>query len=124
MPFTICKEFTFAAAHFIAGHPGKCRNMHGHNYRTRVIVAADELDELGMVVDFAKLKRLIQDVMGRFDHGVINEMAPFDRLPSSAENLAKYGFEGIAAGFASDERVRVVRVEIWESNRSYAAYEP
>lgn len=124
MPFTICKDFTFAAAHFIAGHPGKCSNLHGHNYRARVIVAADALDTLGMVVDFAHLKRLMEDVFGRFDHAVINEMPPFDATPPSAENLALYGFEGIAAGLSGDPRVRVTRVEVWENDRSYAAYEP
>ena len=45
---TIFKDFTFAAAHAIRGHTRGCQNLHGHNYRVRVHLKAERLDELGM----------------------------------------------------------------------------
>ena len=51
---TVFKDFTFAAAHAIRGHTRGCQNLHGHNYRVRVHLAAGRLDELGMVLDFAE----------------------------------------------------------------------
>ena len=123
MPYTICKEFDFAAAHFIPDHPGKCRNMHGHNYRVRVFVTAKALDPLGMVVDFSLIKAHLKEVAGRFDHQVINELPPFDQMNPTAELLSEHLFQGLAERL-DDERVSVRRLEVWETPTSCAIYEP
>ena len=87
---TICKDFTFAAAHAIRGHTGGCENLHGHNYRVRVYLRARRLDSLGMVLDFADLKAIMQEVLGPFDHRVLNEVKPFDERNTTAELLAQH----------------------------------
>jgi 6-pyruvoyltetrahydropterin/6-carboxytetrahydropterin synthase len=127
--FTVFKDFTFSAAHSIRGHTRGCENLHGHNYRVRVHVAASELDELGMVVDFADLKAIAQEVLGPFDHRVINEIPPFDQVNTTAELLARHVFEEVgrrlgAERFGAEGRVRVSRVEVWENDTSCAIYEP
>ena len=120
--FSVCKEFRFAAAHQIRGHRGGCENLHGHSYRVRVWVEAAELDGLGMVVDFADLKRVMEEVLGPFDHRFLNEVPPFDRRNTTAELLAQHAFSEIAARL-DDERVRVSRVEVWESDSAFASFE-
>ncbi len=131
--FTIFKDFTFAAAHFIRGHTGGCENLHGHNYRVRVYVMAEELDELGMVVDFADLKAVMSEVLNPFDHRVINEIPPFTERNTTAELFSEYVYERVNAGLGrrlaeelgdNPDRVRVARVEVWENDRSCAVYEP
>lgn len=124
--FTIFKDYTFAAAHVIRGHQGKCRFMHGHNYRVRVHVSASELDDIGMVVDFADLKKHVHDVLGPFDHQVINEIPPFDERNTTAELLSQYAFEEVDRRLVEAEggRVRATRVEVWENDSSCAIYEP
>ncbi len=119
--FTVFKDFTFAAGHAIRGHRGGCQNLHGHNYRVRVHVAAAALDELGMVIDFADLKRILSEVVGRFDHAVINDLPPFDVRNTTAELLSQYVFEEVAARLPAGRTVR--RVEIWETETSCAIYE-
>jgi 6-pyruvoyltetrahydropterin/6-carboxytetrahydropterin synthase len=119
MTYTVAKDFTFAAAHFIRGHQGGCQNLHGHNYRVRIHVAAEELDELGMVVDFAEIKRGAQELLGPFDHAVINEIPPFDVLNTTAELLAGHLLERFAQQL-DDARVRVVRIDVWETDTSCA----
>ena len=121
--FTISKDYTFAAAHVIRGHQGKCRFMHGHNYRVRVHVAARELDDIGMVVDFADLKAVVAEVLDPFDHQVINEVPPFDERNTTAELIAGYVGEEIGRRLA-DPRVSVRRVEVWENRDSCAIFEP
>jgi 6-pyruvoyltetrahydropterin/6-carboxytetrahydropterin synthase len=133
---TIFKDYSFAAAHAIRGHTGGCENLHGHNYRVRVHLRARQLDALGMVLDFADLKALLQEVLGPFDHRVINEVPPFDQRNTTAELLAQYVYEevskkvaGAHEGEAGDEgddgqRAWVARVEVWENDTSCAAYEP
>jgi 6-pyruvoyltetrahydropterin/6-carboxytetrahydropterin synthase len=123
----ISKDFTFAAAHAIRGHTRGCQNLHGHNYRVRVHLAATELDELGMVLDFADLKAIVQEILAPFDHRVINEVPPFDQRNTTAERLSEYVFAEVAArlaGRGERERVRVARVEVWENDTACAVYEP
>jgi 6-pyruvoyltetrahydropterin/6-carboxytetrahydropterin synthase len=119
---TISKDFTFAAAHSIRGHTGGCENHHGHNSRVRVLVEAERLDGLGMVVDFADLKALMAEILGPFDHRVINEIPPFDRTNTTAELLSEHVFRRMAERL-DDDRVRVRRVEVWENDTSCARFE-
>jgi 6-pyruvoyltetrahydropterin/6-carboxytetrahydropterin synthase len=120
---TICKDFTFAAAHAIRGHTRGCQNLHGHNYRVRVHLRAERLDELGMVLDFADLKAMMEEIVGPFDHAVINDIAPFDRRNTTAELLSQFVYEEVEQRLAAQERVRVARVEVWENDTSCAIYE-
>lgn len=121
---TVFKDFQFAAAHAIRGHTRGCENLHGHNYRVRVHVAADQLDELGMVLDFADLKEVVQEVLGPFDHRVINDIPPFDKRNTTAELLAEFVYQEVERRLAATERVRVARVEVWENDTACAVYEP
>jgi 6-pyruvoyltetrahydropterin/6-carboxytetrahydropterin synthase len=134
---TIFKDFTFAAAHAIRGHTRGCQNLHGHNYRVRVHLGADRLDALGMVLDFADLKAIVQEILTPFDHHVINEVPPFDERNTTAELLSAYFFAEVEAGLrrfahagdtdtgdAAGRGVRVIRIEVWENDSSCAVYEP
>ncbi len=133
---TIFKDFSFAAAHAIRGHTRGCQNLHGHNYRLRVHLTAERLDALGMVLDFADLKAIVQEILAPFDHHVINEVPPFDQRNTTAELLSAYFFTEVearlvrfAATHAAEAEdagrgVRVIRVEVWENDSSCAVYEP
>jgi len=120
--FTIFKDVTFAAAHAIRGHTRGCERLHGHNYRVRVHLRAAELDELGMVLDFVDLKAILAEVLGPFDHRVINDVPPFDERNTTAERLAEYVHDEVSRRIDGD-RVTVARVEIWENESSCAMFE-
>jgi 6-pyruvoyltetrahydropterin/6-carboxytetrahydropterin synthase len=120
---TIFKDFSFSAAHAIRGHTRGCQNLHGHNYRVRVHLKAERLDELGMVLDFADLKQMMQEIVGPFDHQVINEIPPFDQRNTTAELISQYVFEKVAHCLEGQERVRVAKVEVWETETSCAIFE-
>jgi len=122
--YTIFKDFTFSAAHAIRGHTRGCENLHGHNYRVRVHLRAERLDALGMVLDFADLKVMAQEILGPFDHRVINDIPPFDERNTTAELFSQYVFEEMARRLADHERVRVCRVEVWENDTACAIFEP
>ena len=121
---TIFKDFTFSAAHAIRGHTRGCENLHGHNYRVRVHLRAEQLDELGMVLDFTDLKAILQEVLGPFDHRVINDIPPFDWRNTTAELLGQYVYEEVGSRLAGQSRVWVARVEVWENETACATYEP
>ncbi|MFN7941961.1 MAG: 6-carboxytetrahydropterin synthase QueD [Thermoanaerobaculia bacterium] len=119
--FTVFKDYTFAAAHAIRGHTRGCQNLHGHNYRVRVVVEAAALDGLGMVIDFADLKAILEQVVGPFDHRVINEIPPFTARNTTAELLAEYVHDEVDRRLPAGRRVR--RVEVWETETSCAVHE-
>ncbi|MBI4608943.1 MAG: 6-carboxytetrahydropterin synthase QueD [Candidatus Rokubacteria bacterium] len=65
-------EFTFDAAHRILGHPGKCAFLHGHTYHLEVTVGAENLDRLGMIIDFDDLRTIVRKaVLDQWDHATL-----------------------------------------------------
>lgn len=119
--FEISREDSFSGAHRLRGYQGKCESMHGHNWRVKVFVGAEELDELGMVIDFHVLGKQLGETLNAVDHKDLNEVPPFDEINPSSENMAKYIFEEISRRVNSD-RARVTKVKVWETDRSCATY--
>ncbi len=121
--YEVAKDFVFSAAHQIRLHPGKCERLHGHNWRVRVHARSSELNRLGMVVDFADLQRIVADLCARFDHRNVNEVAPFDEVNTTAENLARFFYDEANRRLEREAgRVRVSKVEVWENEGSLAVY--
>ena len=120
--FEISVEDTFAAGHALRGYRGKCERVHGHNYKVQVSVEGAELDAAGLLMDFVELKRLLHGVMDRLDHEFLNDVAPFDAVNPTAENMAKYFHDEIARDLPPD--VRLIYVKIWETDTSTATYRP
>jgi 6-pyruvoyltetrahydropterin/6-carboxytetrahydropterin synthase len=122
--FEITVEDTFAAGHFLRDYKGKCEKPHGHNYKVRVTMHGRELDRAGLLVDFKDLREVMRAVIERLDHQMINELAPFTRVNPSAENLAKYFYEETNANLtrATNGRVKVKDVTIWETDTTTATY--
>ena len=44
----------FSAGHRVVGHEHRCRFLHGHNYRVAFECTAEELDDVGRVIDFGQ----------------------------------------------------------------------
>ena len=121
--FEVMIERNFSSAHQLRGYKGKCENLHGHNYRVEIYARGRELDNIGLLVDFGELKEAADEVVQYLDHRNINELAPFDEeLNPSAENLARYILERVAAR-VGDERVRVYKVRCFETPTSVATYQ-
>ena len=111
----VAKEFSFDMAHLLDGHDGKCQNLHGHTYKLQVIVSGETEDngaKKGMVIDFADLKRAVNElIISPMDHAFIYDQSSEREtkiaqllqqlnsktfaLPvrSTAENLAQFIFQ-------------------------------
>lgn len=121
-----------STAHIVTGHPGECKNLHGHNYNFRIVVTSDKLDELGMVVDFSSLKKYVKDYLDEnFDHKTIiyekDERAEVlkslgARIVSynpTAENMAEKIWEDLNCLFGDEEYfVELVSVEETTNNKA------
>jgi len=122
--FEVTVEQTFAAGHALRNYYGKTEDVHGHNYRVRVTVEGAELDSTGLLVDFLEVNRLISGAVSYLDHRFMNDLAPFDEINPSAENIAKYFYDRVSAGLKNEVPVRVSAIQVWETDTSSAIYRP
>ncbi|MHB8474278.1 MAG: 6-carboxytetrahydropterin synthase QueD [Gammaproteobacteria bacterium] len=111
----------FASAHTLRGYPGDCSRMHGHNWKLEVEVVANGLDEHGMGVDFKVIKQTARTLAGQLDHRYLNDIAPFDRINPTAENIAAWFFRGLSQTL-NDARIQVSAVTLWETERACVRY--
>ncbi len=115
----------FEAAHFIDGYAGKCQRLHGHNWTVEARVCGRELDRLGMLIDFKLLKTELNRVLDELDHRYLNELDAFSTINPTAENLARYIFERLAASeIFKSEAARLLSIKVNESPRSGVVYTP
>ncbi len=84
---------SFAAAHNLINYQGDCENLHGHNWRVEVVVAAKELDKAGLGIDFKILKKQTNLLLDELDHKYLNDLTPFKNNSPSSENISRYLFE-------------------------------
>lgn len=122
--YEVTVDDTFSAGHYLRNYKGKCENPHGHNYKVRVTLQGAELDAAGLLLDFKDLKVVIKPVVDYLDHQMMNDIAPFDVVNPSAENLAKYFFDETNKYLSGQTkgRVRVKDVTIWETDTTTATY--
>jgi 6-pyruvoyltetrahydropterin/6-carboxytetrahydropterin synthase len=123
--FQVSVEDTFSSGHALRGYKGKCENVHGHNYKVRIVLEGSQLDSIGLLFDFTHLKRVMREIVAGVDHVFLNDRAPFDVVNPSAENLAKFFYdETIRLMSAMPEGARIARVTIWETDTTSATYWP
>lgn len=73
----IFKDFTFDSAHSLPNVPDdhKCKAIHGHTYRLKVLIEGDLDPHLGWVMDFSDVKAAVKPVIDQIDHKYMNELA-------------------------------------------------
>ncbi len=110
--YYISKRLEIAGAHNLKlNYESKCSNLHGHNWIVTIYCKAKELNENGMVTDFAIIKKMISD---KFDHHYFNEIEPFDNINPTAENMAREFCKMIPNCY---------KVSVQESEGNIATYE-
>lgn len=123
--FEIAVEETFAAGHALRGYKGKCENVHGHNYKVRVVLAGERLDNVGLLYDFVELRKRIEEVVDTLDHKFLNDLPPFTEMNPSAENIAWYFYQELARRLAASPNGAVVcEVTVFETETTTATYRP
>ena len=114
-------ETQFSAAHQLRGYRGKCENLHGHNWRVQVTVSSEDLNDIGLAIDFHELKELTVEVLKNLDHSFLNDVFPFTELNPSSENIAKWVYESLRKKINGKE-VSLSAVTVWESDSASATY--
>ncbi len=123
--YELTVEDHFSSAHQLRGYMGKCENIHGHNWRVKLRVTGSSLDNIGLLVDFGVLKKILKEVLSRLDHVNLNDNPPFDRINPSSENIAEYICTAVQSDLAGGyPGVTVSSVTVWESQTSSCTFYP
>ena len=111
----------FSAAHYLRNYQGRCENLHGHNWKVEVTASSEILDEAGMALDFSILKKKTKALLQDLDHKNLNDIAPFNEINPSSENIAHFLFDLLTEDLKALP-VTLTRVTVWESDTSRASY--
>lgn len=130
--YQVTQHIEFCYGHRLLNYAGKCRFLHGHNGKAVIVMAGEQLDQRGMVVDFTDIKRSIATwIDATLDHRMIlherdpvvnylrEQQEPILTIPENptAEALARMIFR-----YARDQGFPVAEVSLWETPKSFATY--
>jgi 6-pyruvoyltetrahydropterin/6-carboxytetrahydropterin synthase len=118
MAFQITTTRHFSAAHQLRLYDGSLEPLHGHNWKVKVTVSAPKLDEIGVVMDFHELERLLNKIVDPLHNRNLNDVPPFKSTNPSAENVAVH----IAEQLDLPQGVKLESVEVWETDENSAVY--
>jgi 6-pyruvoyltetrahydropterin/6-carboxytetrahydropterin synthase len=130
--YRIAREISFCYGHRLLHYDGKCRYLHGHNGKVVIALEAAQLDDLGMVVDFVRLKRVVGDWIDEaLDHKMLlhrddpvlaylraqGEPVFVMDVNPTAENIARLIYD-----YTASQGFPVAEVQLWETDTCQASY--
>jgi len=121
--YEIIVEQYFESAHFLRGYQGKCEKVHGHRYGVVVRIKSDRLNDIGLAYDFTDVKQHLKTLLEAYDHALLNDLPPFDKINPSAENIAATIYHGLKEKIKTTPIV-LAAVEVWENPQQGAVYTP
>ncbi len=141
--YQVKRYHDISCGHRVVGHEGKCRFLHGHNYRVHFVCEAEDnsLDTLGRVIDFGVVKsRLCMWLEETWDHKFIAylndpmiakivkdkdevfESFVFVDFNPTAENMAEYLVNIVAPMQLAGTGIKVTEVTIEETRKCSVTY--
>lgn len=132
---TVCKVFSFDAAHQLVGHFGKCANLHGHTYKVEIKLTAPPNTEAGstdegFVMDFYHLKKHVgEGLIEKMDHAFLakGDEPALETLKASGAKVVVLGFRSTCENMATymcsylmKAGLPVSSVRVWETPTGWA----
>ena len=132
----ITTEKEFEAGHRLVDYEGKCRRIHGHNYRVLITICGNYLLPWGAVEDFGSIKNNLSKLLDEWDHklllkdckenrkifkGFKRDWIVWLKFNATAEEMARYLYKKINDWFITSD-TWVDNVTIYETPTSCATY--
>lgn len=111
----------FSSAHKLDGYEGLCKNLHGHNWKVRIGILCEKIDNIGMTIDFGEVKKYLNEIMIMLDHTYLNELEYFKDINPTSENIAKFIYHEMKKRIKFPD-CHIADVEIWESDITSMVY--
>ena len=87
MPFEITISRQFSAAHQLRLYDGSMEPLHGHNWEVKGTVQSENLDAIGVVMDFHRLEEMVDEILRPLHNGHLNQTEVFAE-PEKGSSLA------------------------------------
>jgi len=132
----IGKEFAWEMGHRLRFHDGKCKNLHGHSYKSVIEFEGNE-DQNGFVIDFFIVDDMIKNIIEELDHSFLvsgqdqelidvlsklnSKIVLIDSEPTS-ENICKYFLLKIKK-LNLPANIQKVKIKVCETIDVYAELE-
>jgi len=91
--FRVAVEAHFRASHQLTLPEGTKEGLHRHDWLVTAEVSSNRLNSMGLVIDFHRLKAMVDNIIGELDNKVLEGISYFQTNNSSAENVARYIYE-------------------------------
>lgn len=132
----IAKEFTWEMGHRLPFHEGKCKNLHGHSYKS-MIELTGQPDSNGIVLDYYDVKKIVEPIFEELDHSFLvwdgdvelidalqklNSRMVVVNFQTTAENICLYLLDKIAV-VEFPANIKSVKVRVFETENTYAEEE-
>lgn len=118
--FELIVDSEFSAAHNLRDYKGACENLHGHNWKVRIVLRSENVNKQGMVIDFKDIKETTNNLINKYDHKYLNELDEFSTTNPTTENISKLLYHKLSKDLPDD--VFVEKVTTWESEGFGASY--
>ena len=118
--FTICAETCFSASHQLTLTDGSKEPLHRHKWLVKAGASSDRLNNMGLVIDFRRIKTMLDSVVSVFENNRLETLEYFQRNNSSAENVAKYIYERLEPELP--EGVKLDFISVMENNTCAAKF--
>jgi 6-pyruvoyltetrahydropterin/6-carboxytetrahydropterin synthase len=121
--YTTAVKRDFVAQHFLVGGDWGAENSkHSHHYQVEVQLSGDTLDAHGYLVDIVDITRALDELCARLRDQTLNGLPEFTGLNPSIEHLARIFCQTFLQRIHAANLTRV-RVQIWENEIAWSAYE-
>ena len=108
--FTVSVETRFRASHRLTLPDGTKEPLHQHNWAVTTNVSSAKLNSMGLVMDFRRLKAMVDNIVAEFDNTPLDRTDYFQRNSSSAETIAKYIYEKLEPKLPKAVKLSHIRV--------------
>lgn len=119
--YEIIVKHHFSSAHRLENYAGECKNLHGHNWKVEVTARAEELNDIGISMDFKEFKRIVRSEIDKFDHMLLNDHPSFKDINPTAENIARIIYRELSEK-VNTGKLRIHMIEVWESDNNGMRY--
>lgn len=108
--FTISVETQFQASHRLALADGSKEPAHSHKWSVTADVSSSKLNSMGLVMDFGRLRAMLDDIVAEFDNQTLEAISYFQKNNPSAENVARYIYEKLEPQLPKGVKLHVIKV--------------
>lgn len=108
--WTVSVETNFWASHRLTLPDGSKEPVHYHNFSVNADVGAEKVTDMGLVIDFRRLKAMLDNIVADFDNVSLDSIDYFQKNNPTAENVAMYIYEKLQTQLPKDVKLEAIRI--------------